>query len=60
MIPAPSAAPPAPSTAPAASAPAIPATLPRGTVVHVVDGDTLDVDLAGTVERIRHISTLLS
>lgn len=43
------------SAAPAAAAPAIPAGLPRGTVIHVVDGDTLDVDLGGTVERIRLI-----
>ncbi len=46
---------PAPVAAPAAAAPALPADLPRGTVVHVVDGDTLDVDLAGTVERVRLI-----
>jgi len=53
--PASDAAPLAPSAAPDAPAPAIPAGLPRGTVVHVVDGDTLDVDLAGTVERVRLI-----
>ena len=50
LSPAPSAVPPAPTVdaglAPAAS------QLPRGTVVHVVDGDSLDVDLVGTVERL--------
>jgi len=53
--PAPVAVSPAPAAATAAAAPAIPAGLPRGTVIHVVDGDTLDVDLGGTVERIRLI-----
>ncbi len=53
----PAAASPAPTTPPAAAAaaPSTPPGLPRGTVVHVVDGDTLDVNLAGTVERIRLI-----
>lgn len=45
----------APSAAPAAVAPALPPGLPRGSVVAVVDGDTLDVELAGTVERVRLI-----
>jgi len=54
----PTAAPLAPATAsaaPDAAAPTIPAGLPRGTLIHVVDGDTLNVDLGGTVERIRLI-----
>jgi len=53
--PLPTAAPPGPAAAPNIAAPAIPPGLPHGTVVAVVDGDTLDVDRAGTVERIRLI-----
>jgi micrococcal nuclease len=46
-----------PALTPAANngAPALPSGLPRGTVVAVVDGDTVDVNLDGTVERVRMI-----
>lgn len=44
-----------PVAALAVAAPALTVGLPRGTVVHVVGGDTLDVDRAGTVERVRLI-----
>ena len=40
---------------PAAIAPVRPGHLPRGRVVHVVDGDTVDVRLGPRVERVRLI-----
>ena len=41
--------------APAEGAPSMPAGLPQGTVRAVVDGDTLDVEVAGEVSRVRMI-----